>query len=171
MAIYTNITRCGAFEAPHETPMSRAFFKMLQAQTNFIVAERDLDDVGHSQDPAYDKWLHEAECAQEHLTTCLGEICALTPGLAEDRPLLRMAVLIDTMLGNGEPGGARRLLREMQAAFFSKYQTRGLGPSAMHRNALLLHCLHLTSAMIALPLFDGDEITELESDQDLPPVC
>lgn len=171
MAIHSTITPSGTFEAPRNTEMSRAFTQILQAQASFILAERDLEDVGHSQDPAYESWLRDAQCAQEHLTGSIRLFHALPLEAVEDRPLQRMATLIDTMLSNDEPGGARRLHRDMQVAFFAKYQTRGLGATAMHRNALLLHCLHLTSAMVALPIFDGFEITDLEPDQDLPPVC
>lgn len=172
MAIHTTIMSLGANEGLCETAMSRAFTQLLQVQAAFIQAERDLEHVGHSQDPAYKEWLKDAEGAQEHLTVCLRDFHALPVETIEDRPLQRMASLIDEMLGNDEPGGARRQHRGMQLAFFSKYQAQGLGATAMHRNMLLIQARHLTSAMIALPLFDGTDIADDTSASDFwPPAC
>ncbi len=164
MAIHTNITAPTAFEAPRETIVSSAFSALLQAQSAFVRAERDLEDVGHSQDPAYAFWLRDAELAQEALTGALHHFHALPLELPEDRPLRRMALLIDAMLGNEEPGGARRLHRKMQLAFFAHFQAQGIDATAMHRNSLLIQARHLTSAMVALPLFDSTDISDPDAD-------
>lgn len=155
MAIHAFITPGPANEAARETTMSQAFATLLQAQAAFVQAERDYEDVCQSRDPAYRMWERDAELAQERLTTALRQFHAISPELPEDRPLQRMAVLIDAMLGDEEPGGARRLHRQMLVCFFTKLQAHGIGPTAMHRNTLLIQARHLTSAMVALPLFDS----------------
>jgi hypothetical protein len=76
-----------------------------------------------------------------------------------------MAQLIDDMLGQEEPGEARKLLRLMQMSFFTKFQIPGIGATAMHRNAMLIQARHLATALAALPLFDGTS----EADQDDSP--
>ena len=164
MAIHTVITPLAANEAPRETKMSSAFSALLQAQSAFVEAEHDLDDVGHSQDPAYAFWLRDAEVAQEVLTTALHHFHALPLEIPEDRPLQRMAQLIDAMLGNEEPGGARHLHRQMQLTFFAHFQAQGIGPTSMHRNSMLIQARHLTSAMMALPLIDSTDVSDPDAD-------
>ncbi|HRK65962.1 MAG TPA: hypothetical protein PKY73_00305 [Hyphomonas sp.] len=164
MAIHTVITPLAANEAPRETIASSAFSALLQAQSAFVRAERDLEDIGHSQDPAYDFWLRDAELAQEVLTRALHHFHALPLEVPEDRPLRRMALLIDAMLGNEEPGDARCLHRKMQLAFFAQFQAQGIGATAMHRNSLLIQARHLTSAMVALPLFDGTDVSDPDAE-------
>jgi hypothetical protein len=77
----------------------------------------------------------------------------LAPEIREDRPLRRMALLADVMIGHEEPGGARALHFQMQFVFFSVFQAEGIGPVAMHRNGMLVQARHLITAMIGLPLF------------------
>lgn len=155
MAIHTFITPDMGFETPRETPKSRAFPDLLGSLFSFVVAERDLDDVCYSQDPAYSAWMQEAELAQERLTESLRAFHSLPHAILQDRPLQRFALLIDAMLGHEEPGGARRLHRQMQFAFFSKFQVPGIGATAMQRNAMLIQARQLTTALAALPLFDS----------------
>lgn len=141
-------------EAPRETDLSRAFQQLLGSLIIFIRAERDLDDISYSQDPAYSAWMRDAELAQENLTTRLRVFHALPGAIHEDRPLRRMAYLIDSMLGNEEPSGARWLHWQMKAHFFKMFQAPGIGASALHRNAMLNTAYHLVTALAALPLFD-----------------
>lgn len=155
MATKTPNMPFGTDEAPHETLQSRAFPGLLGALLGFISAERDLEDINYSQDPAFHAWLKDAELAHERLTDTLRAFHALPYTIPEDRPLQRMARLIDAMLGHEEPGGARRLCREMRVTFFSRFQLHGIGPTALHRNALLAQARHLVAALAALPLFDG----------------
>lgn len=170
MAIHTVIMPLASNEAPRETAASRAFATLLQAQAAFVQAERDYEDVAQSRDPAYRMWERDAELAQEQLTTALRQFHALPQEAPEDRPLRRMALLIDAMLGDEEPGGARRLHRRMQLAFFVSFQAKGIGATAMHRNALLIQARHLVSAMVALPLFECAEAADSNepAPQDMP---
>ena len=171
MAIHTVIMPLAFNEAPRETAVSRAFATLLQAQAAFVQAERDYEDVAQSRDPAFRMWERDAEMAQEQLTNALRHFHTVPQEVPEDRPLRRMALLIDMMLGDEEPGGARRLHRKMQLAFFASFQARGIGATAMHRNALLIQARHLVSAMVALPLFDGAEAGDGDdpSPQKMPP--
>lgn len=169
MTIHTPITPVAANEAPRETALSVAFAALLPLLANFVQAERDLEDIGYSQDPAYGFWLRDTEIAQENLTTALHHFHALPQEVPEDRPLHNFAEVIDAMLGAEEPGGARRLLQQLQVAFFTHFQVPGIGPTTLHRNSLLIQALHLTRAMIALPLFDGEELSDPDSSPDQPP--
>lgn len=148
-------------EVPPQTPKSIAFIDLMASVANLIGAERDLEDVSYSQDPAYFAWMRDAELAHERVTDTLRHFHALPNVCPQDRPLDRMAHLIDTMLGHEEPGGARKLHRLMQMSFFTKFQISGIDATAMHRNAMLIQARHLATALVALPLFDGTS----ESDQ------
>lgn len=155
MADQTLTTPFGADEPPHHTPMSDAFPALFGAVAAMITSERDLDDIGHSQDPAYAAWLREAELDQERLTDALRHFHALPCAIPADRPLQRMARLVDAILGHEEPGGARDLHCAMQIKFFGSFQVQGIGATALHRNSMLIQARHLVAALVALPLFDG----------------
>ena len=151
-------------EPPRETAISFAFRDVLKNLHAFIVAERDLEDVAYSSDPAYAAWAQEAELAYENLAKALIAVHSLPVQTREDGPLHRMALLVDAMIGHEEPGGARVLNLQMQIAFFREFQVSGISPTAMHRNGLLIHARHLVSAMINLPLFDGAPVDEAQED-------
>lgn len=145
-------------EPPNETPMSLAFRDVLKTMHAFIVAERDLEDIAYSRDPAYAIWAEDTEKAHEDLVDALVNVHSLPVETREDQPLRRMALLADAMIGHEEPGGARALHLQMQVAFFTKFQACGISSTAMHRNGLLIHGRHLIDAMIGLPLFDGGPV-------------
>lgn len=147
-------------EAPRETVISAAFCNVLSTMHAFIDAERDLEDIAYSQDPAYSAWAADTEQAYETLADALAGVHCLPVDLREDLPLKRMARLADAMIGHEEPGGARALHAEMQMAFFTRFQASGLSQTAMHRNGLLIHARHLVAAMISLPLFDCTPVDE-----------
>ncbi|QUJ76953.1 hypothetical protein KDD17_02570 [Sulfitobacter albidus] len=150
-------------EPPKNTRISLAFCDVLKALKAFTIAERDLEDIAHSQDPAYSMWAADTERAFEHLADALGKVHCLPLEICEDIPLKRMTLLIDTMIGHEEPGGARALQFEMQLMFFTKLQAAGLSPTAIHRNGLLIHGRHLVNAMLCLPLFDGAPVDDASS--------
>jgi len=154
MATQTPTMPFGTDEPPHHTPVSDAFPSLFGAVAALIISERDLDDISYSQDPAYGAWLRDAELDQERLTDALHRFHALPDTIPADRPLRRMALLVDTMLGHEDPGGARTLHREMQIAFFNKFQVSGTSATAMHRNGMLIKARHFVTALVRLPLFD-----------------
>lgn len=147
-------------EAPCETAISTAFRNVISAMHAFIDAERDLEDIAYSQDPAYAVWAADTERAFENLADALATVHCQPLTIREDIPLKRMARLADAMIGHEEPGGARALHAEMQVAFFTRLQASGLSQTAMHRNGLLIHARHLVAAMISLPLFDCTPVDE-----------
>lgn len=160
---FTIMADCG-HEPPRETAISIAFRDVLEKLHAFIVAERDLEDVAYSSDPAYAAWAQEAELAHENLAKALIAVHSLPVEILADRPLHRMALVADAMIGHEEPGGARALNLQMQIAFFKKFQVSGISPTAMHRNGLLIRARHLVSAMISLPLFDGAPVDDAHED-------
>ena len=170
MTNQTPITAFGPHKAPHQTAASRAFPFLLTLITDFIIAERDLEDVGQSQDPAYSLWLRDADRAQTRLTNGLRHFHALPKLALADQPLFRTALIIDAMLNCEELGGARRLHHEMHFSFFSQFQVPGIGVTAMQRNAMLIQARHLMTAMVALPLFDSaPEVLDDTRVSDEPP--
>jgi len=102
--------------------MSIAFRGLLTSLRDFIAAERDLEDIAYSQDPAYADWARESEMAFEGLVASAIAIHRLPIECREDRPLHRMALLVDAMLGHEEPDGARALHLQMHLAFFTSFQ-------------------------------------------------
>jgi hypothetical protein len=172
MAKHTPITPFSAHKEHRVTPASLAFPSFLFTAVDFVIAERDLDDVSHSQDPAYSVWLRDAELAQERLTGNLRDFLALPRLIPEDQPLFRTAQLIDAMLGCEELGGARRLHSAMQFAFFTRFQVAGICPTAMHRNAMLIQARHVITALVALPLFDSaPDVLDDDPDPDFVPMA
>jgi hypothetical protein len=158
------ITAFASNEVPPQTPKTIAFVSLMASVANLIGAERDLEDVSYSQDPAYFAWMRDAELAHERVTNSLRHFHALPIDCPQDRPLARMAQLIDAMLGHEETGGARKLHRLMQMSFFTKFQVSGIGAIAMHRNAMLIQARHLATALAALPLFDGSSAPDYGDD-------
>lgn len=172
MAKYTPIMPFSAHKEPRATAASVAFPSLLFSAVDFVIAERDLEDVGHSQDPAYGVWLRDAELAQERLTGNLRDFLALPRLTPEDQPLFRTAQMIDAMLGCEELGGARRMHSSMQFAFFTRFQVAGICPTAMHRNAMLIQARHVIAAMVALPLFDSaPDVLDDDPDPDFAPMA
>lgn len=155
MATHSPITAGVPGEPPRETPMSQAFPALLTALRDLIIAEHEFGEVDYSFDPAFKDWLTDTERTHEQLTDGLRHFHALSYDIPEDRPLQHMAWLIDAMLGHEEPGGARQLCRQMMLSFFTRFQLHGIGPTALHRNAMLAQARQLVSALADLPLFDG----------------
>jgi hypothetical protein len=151
MTLLANTDR---LESPQETAYSIAFEALLPSLADFIEAERDLDDICHSYDPAYSAWHRDAQLARGRLDKVLRQVQSLRVERPEDRPLRRMVALTDAMLTEGAPDRPRYLHRQMKLVFFRQFQVPGFGPTAHSRNALLIQARHLIDAMIRLPLFD-----------------
>ncbi len=172
MAKYTPITPFSTHKEHRATPASHAFPTLIFSALDFVIAERDLEDVGHSQDPAYGVWLRDAELAHERLTNALRNFLALPQMIPEDLPLFRTVQLMDAMLGCEELGGTRRLHSSMQFAFFRQFQIAGICPTAMHRNAMLIQARHVITALVALPLFDSaPDVIDDDPDPDFVPMA
>ncbi|WP_375554212.1 hypothetical protein [Roseovarius mucosus] len=143
------------FFGPHgETVWSTAFASFLPLLAAYVEAERDLEDISHSHDPALSLWQRDRDAAEVRLAQAIVSLHRLPVRIPEDRPLQRLVALLYRMLDDHEPDAPRQLHREMKATFFRHYQVRGIGPNAQHRNMLLIQARHLVDAMITLSFFD-----------------
>jgi hypothetical protein len=150
----TATTNSDHLESPQETAYSIAFAALLPCLADFIEAERDLDDICHSYDPAYVSWHRDAQQARGQLESTLRHVHGLRVERPEDQPLRRMALLANAMLTDGAPDRPLYLHRQMKLVFFRQFQVPGFGATAQLRNALLIQARHLIDAMMRLPLFD-----------------
>lgn len=152
MATHFSNTSFAANEAPVSAYAS-GFAAFLPMLAGFIEAERDLEDVNGAFDPAYKAWERDADLAQQKLTTALCALRDLPVLLPEDRPLQRMAMLIDSLFAE-DNAAFRPLHRRMRVEFFQRFQVCGFGPVAQRTNALLLQARHMVDAMATLPIFE-----------------
>ena len=139
-------------DARRESVIATAFASLLPILTAYIRAERDLEDVGFSLDPAYAQWHHDSEEAQDRLIDVLHVLRTAPLGIAIDAPLRRMALLIHAM--RDDPEQARDLCQKMEAEFTTRFRVPGRGAMADHRNLLLSWCRPLIADFASLPLFD-----------------
>ena len=137
---------------PRETPVSTAFAALLPILAAYVRAERDLEDIGYSMDPAYQEWHRESDEAQDRLIDVLRDLRDAPLGIAMDAPLRKMALLIHAM--RCDPLAARALHGKMDAAFETRFRVAGTGAMAHHRNLLLAWCRPLVADFASLPLFD-----------------
>lgn len=142
----------------HESTISAAFAAFLPILATYIRAERELEDVGFSLDPAYSEWHRESDEAQDRLIDMLYILRSAPIGVSMDVPLRRMALLIHAM--RCEPDQARTLHRNMDAAFETRFRVPGSGAMAQHRTLMLSWCRPLVADLVSLPLFDSDPEAE-----------
>ena len=116
----------------YPTPLASAFAALLPALVRHIKADREIEDVA-IRDPAFRNWLTDAEDAFTTVRTHLLTITTAEETCADDKPLIRMALLIDAVGGSGNP-----------ATFMRLY---GLLP----RFKVLLHCHGTGPAILARP--------------------
>ncbi|WP_422003093.1 hypothetical protein [Roseovarius mucosus] len=171
MTIFTPLTaatNADRLEVSHETAYSIAFAALLPTLADFIEAERDLDEICHSYDPAYSAWQRDAQVARMRLDSTLRHVHGLRVERPEDQPLRRMALLADAMLKDGAPERPQYLHRQMKLVFFRQFQVPGFGPTAQSRNAMLIQARHLIDAMMRLPLFDYSPECAIAPDASAP---
>ena len=158
----------------HETAWSRAFAFFLSIYAAYVVAERDLLDIGNSQDLALSLWERDRDRARMRLIGMIARLESLPVSIPEDRPAQRFVCLIGRMLDENDLDFPRQLHRELKASCFARYQVAGFGPIAEFRNGQLIQARQLVDAMIALPFYDYLPSAEIapndppEAD-DLPP--
>lgn len=142
------------FGPRRETALSKGFTILLPLLADFVEAERDLEDIKHSEDVALSLWTRDRDVAKTRLQNALTAMHRLSVRLPEDRPLRNMTILVDRMLDEDEALFPRQLHREMRSCFFSRFQIAGFGPVAQHRNAMLIQARHLINALVTLPFHD-----------------
>ncbi|WP_151720084.1 hypothetical protein [Gemmobacter serpentinus] len=138
---------------PRETEISRAFTMLLPVLTAYIRAERELEDVGFSLDPAYSAWHHDSDAAQDRLSDLVRALRSAPASSPLDAPLRRVALVIHKM--RCDPEKARVLHETMDAKFEARFQVSGSSPTAKHRQMLLAFCRPILAQFAALPLFDA----------------
>jgi hypothetical protein len=133
------------------TPIMLAFDAMLISVRKFIAAERDLVGID-LWDIACRAWLNEAEDTQTLMTGRIRAVRELPQVLACDRPLKRMALLLDLMLGTAtrsDLAHAHGLLNRYSILFACSDND----PVADRVNDQLMRGRTLIAALVALPLY------------------
>ena len=115
--------------------ISSHFSRLIIALTTLIEAERDIEDVD-VWDPAFDGWLSAAEAARTRVTTLITEIRSTAPARAADRPLARMTLCLDGMLG-AETRHDYLHFRKLLDKYAPLFRARGSDVVAYRVNTLL----------------------------------
>ncbi|MFP7675520.1 hypothetical protein ACG74X_19410 [Marivita sp. S0852] len=161
MADNSNITPVAALKAdiPHyPTPLASAFAALLPALDSHIEAERDIEDVD-IWNPAFRAWLTDAEVAFEAVTTNLFTVLATDVIAEDDKPLKRMAMLIEAMIGSEEPEMYMHLYG-LLPRFEHLFHCNGSGPAAQERTLMLTQARSQIDTMATLLTYDGEVAIE-----------
>lgn len=131
--------------------ISTTFSALLGALARHVEAERDIKDVD-IWDPAFRNWLTDAEEAHATVARTLSDIRATEIARAEDKPLMRMAMLLDHMTCSEEPG-AFWTFRPLLMRFDSLFRCPGEDPVAVRVNRMLISARARIDEMAALDLY------------------
>jgi hypothetical protein len=137
----------------YPTPIASAFCTLLPALAQHIEAEREIEHVD-IWNTAFRSWLTDAEHAFTEVTTQLSVIMATDLACIEDKPLKRMVMLIDALVGSEEPDTFQHLyglLPKFQHLFYCS----GKGPAVRHRNLMLKVALEHIDTMATLLTYDS----------------
>ena len=137
MADNSIIMSFGAHKADissYPTPLASAFAALLPALARHIEAEREIEDVA-IRDPAFRKWLTDAEDAFATVTTHLFTITMAEETCSDDKPLKRTALLIEAVVGSGNPATFMPLYG-LLPRFEDLLHCHGTGPAMRHRNGM-----------------------------------
>ena len=115
----------------YPTPLASAFAALLPALVRHIKAEREIEDVA-IRDPAFRNWLTDAEDAFATVTTHLLTITMAEETCSGDKPLIRMALLIDAVVGSGNPATFMHL-HGLLPRFKVLLHCHGNGPAILAR--------------------------------------
>ena len=132
------------------SPILLAFDALLMALRAFVEAERDLSGVD-LWDLACRVWRDDADAALSQLNERIRVIRGLGEEMPADRPMMRMTLLLDLMLGVQTPEEFSRAhgLLDRYATLFSCCDT---DPVADRVNALLMRGRDLIGAMAEVSL-------------------
>jgi hypothetical protein len=141
---------------------------LLPAIAEYNAAERDLEDVQGSYDPAYHAWERDADLARERLVSALVYLCEEKIVEPTDEPLKRMTLLIKDLVWSEDVKEFRELHRDLRLSFSSFFLMSGVGPSEKTTNALLFQARRAVDALVALPLYErwSDEALAIYHQQD-----
>lgn len=136
------------------TLISSAFSSLLSALARHIEADRDIETVD-IWNTAFSGWLRTAEEAHTEVAGLLALIRREAIVRVEDRPLQRMAMLIDAMIGSETPGEFKRL-HGLLPRFESLFRCRGTGVVAQRIDRMLLTAQDRIQEMATLDTYDND---------------
>lgn len=168
MTDYNNTTPVAALKADYAnypTPIASAFAALLPALARHIEAEREIEEVD-IWDPAFRAWLTDAEVAFTDVTTHLSTIASLELTCIDDRPIKRMAMLLDALIGSEYPDTFMHLFG-LLPRFERLFQCSGSGPAVRHGNVMLGEARAHIDAMATLLTYDG--YAEIEADDSIDP--
>lgn len=155
MADQTHITSCGTHKDTPDKPtaVAMAFSALMTALPLHIEAEREIEDV-NVFDPAFRSWLTDAEAVFTDVTNLFTAIATADVARAEDRPLKRMSMLLDAMVGSETPGTFQHY-RELLPRFEHLFRCTGSGPVALQYDAMLVAAFAHIETMAMLLTYDG----------------
>ncbi|WP_050526518.1 hypothetical protein [Pseudorhodobacter aquimaris] len=141
---------------------------LLPAIAEYNAAERDLEDVQGSYDPAYHAWERDADLARERLVSALVYLCEEKIVEPTDKPLKRMTQLIKDLVWSDDVTEFKELHRDLRLSFSSFFLVSGAGASAIATNALLMQARRAVDALVALPLYErwSDDALAIYHQQD-----
>ena len=115
----------------YPTPLASAFAALLTALVRHVEVEREIGEFD-IWDLAFRNWLTDAEEAYATVTTHLLTITMAEETRVDDKPLKRMALLIDAVVGSGNPATFMRLY-----GFLPRFKIflhcHGTGPAILAR--------------------------------------
>lgn len=154
-------------EPPHDTAITNAFSMLLPILAEYVSAERDLEDVNFSSDPAYANWHMDAERAQDRLIDVLHDLRTLPVQTSQDAPLRRIAVFLHAMR-TSNAATARVIHQQMEADFEAQLKQPQTVTTKLQRTLLIQWARPHIAAFAALPVFECDAddeaacVTEVE---------
>lgn len=148
-------------ESPHDTAITNAFSMLLPILAEYVSAERDLEDVGFSSDPAYTNWHMDAERAQDRLIDVLHDLRTLRVQTSQDVPLRRIAVFLHAMR-TCNAATARAIHQQMEGYFEAQLQRPSTVTSKLQRTLLMQWARPHIAAFAALPVFECNADDEAE---------
>ena len=149
-------------EPPHDTALTNAFSMLLPILADYVSAERDLEDVGFSSDPAYANWHMDAERAQDRLIDVLHDLRTLPVQTSQDVPLRRIAVFLHAMR-TSNAATARAIHQQMEEDFEAQLGRPHTTTTKLQRTLMMQWARPHIAAFAALPVFEGEPDDEIEA--------
>lgn len=151
---------------PTQTALSDTFAMLMPILQQYVEAEKGLETIGYSMDPAYGNYNEDSERAQDRLIDILHDLCTLPVEVPEDMPLQNVALHLHA-LRLSEKGEARGVFRDLDEEITRTLAVPVTNLAGFHRHVLLQWALPFIAAYVALPLFDDLE----EDDDEYPSDC
>lgn len=136
-----------------DTALANRFAQLLAVLAEYVRAERDLEDIGYSLDPAYANWNTDAERAQDRLIDVLDALRQMPVNIPEDVPLRQIAMSVQAMQ-RSDLNEARLFHEQIDRCIAQRFMQPAISATARHRNLLVQWSRPIIAAFAALPLFD-----------------